>query len=66
MKKFLVILSAIAFVACNNDATTTEEKADSLKSNIDSLAGEKKDSIDAAADSLKNKVDSMAKDTTKP
>ena len=53
MKKFLIILvTAAAFTACNNDAGSAEDKkdsvenrADSIKNKIDSTAGAKKDSL---------------------
>lgn len=61
MKKFLIILvTAAAFTACNNDAGSTEDKKDSIENKIDSTAGAKKDSVENRADSIKNKIDSTA------
>jgi predicted small secreted protein len=61
MKKFLIILvTAAAFTACNNDAGSAEDKKDSTVNTIDSTAGAKKDSVENRADSIKNKIDSTA------
>ncbi len=66
MKKFLLILTLGAFVACNDSAsTTTEEKKDSAteatKDKIDSSADAKKDMIDSSAEAKKAMLDSANK-----
>ena len=69
MKKiFLALLIAGSFVACNDNASTTEDKKDSVVNKIDSAADAKKDVIDSSAEAKKDKVDStakMAKDSVK-
>lgn len=61
MKKFLLVLAiSTAFVACNNDATTTEDVNDSIANNVDSAANAMKDSVEATSDSVKNAIDSAA------
>ena len=58
MKKFLLILTLGAFVACNDSATSSkEDKKDSVVNKIDSSADAKKAMVDSAA--------KMAEDTTK-
>src|SRR5688572_324140 len=53
--KQLVLIMAMAFLACNNSGNPTEEKKDSL----DSLAKETKERIDSAADVARDRVDSL-------
>lgn len=65
MKKLFAICAiAISMVACNNEATTTDATADSLKAvaTADSLkAAAAADSIKAATDTAAKKVDSLTK-----
>ncbi len=60
MKKILYVLAIVAFAACNNDASTTEEKKDSTANVIDSTADAKRDSVENTSDSVKAKIDSTA------
>ncbi len=58
MKKVFIFLAVAGFLtACNNSATSTENKKDSL----DSSASVRKDKIDSSADSKKDQVDSVTK-----
>ncbi|MDB5193123.1 MAG: hypothetical protein JWQ96_2686 [Segetibacter sp.] len=59
MKKLLFVIALGAFAACN-EGTTTENKADSAASSIDSTADAKVDSLQNNTDSLSNKIDSTA------
>lgn len=56
MKKLLFALTVIAFTACNNDATSTEEV-------IDSTADVMIDSVENRADSVTEAIDSTAEAT---
>ena len=57
MKKILgILVIAGALVACNDNATSTENKQDS----IDSAAKATTNKIDSSADAAINKVDSAA------
>ena len=57
MKKFLAVLAiAGTLVACNDSASSTEAKQDS----IDSATNASKDMIDSSADARKDKLDSTA------
>jgi len=64
MKKFLVVLSVVAFAACNNSAST-EAKADSTKVDSTKMAVDSsKMSMDSSAkkmDTAAKKMDSAAK-----
>ena len=62
MKKLLLICALGAFVACNDNSSSSEA------AKVDSTADAKKDKIDSTADAKKALVDSTAKkmkDTTK-
>jgi hypothetical protein len=59
MKKLLFVLALGTFAACNS-GTSSETKADSTASAIDSTANVKTDSVEHKADSLVNKIDSTA------
>jgi hypothetical protein len=59
MKKFLVVLSIVAFAACNNSAST-DAKADSTKMAVDSTKMTS-DSSKMAMDSSSKKMDTAAK-----
>ena len=55
MKRLFVILAlACSVAACNNSASSTNEKKDSL----DSMANEKKEMIDSNAQQQKERIDS--------
>ena len=57
MKRFLAILVlAGSLTACNNSASTTDEKKDS----IDSTASEQKEMVDSNAKEQKEMIDSSA------
>lgn len=57
MKKlFIVLVVTGALVACNNSATTTGERKDS----IDSVAKERKEAVDSTAEQKKENIDSSA------
>lgn len=67
MKKLLLILAIGAFVACNDNATSTENAvdstadamADSLENTGDSLSNKVDSTFEAKADSVENKADSL-------
>jgi hypothetical protein len=62
MKKLLMVLAIGATVAsCNNGANTTEEKADSAVSTLDSSVNATVDSAKASLDSTANAVVDSAK-----
>jgi len=71
MKKFLgIMLIAGSLIACDNDATTTDNKQDSIDSAakaqmemVDSTADQKMDAIDSTRDQMKDSLDKM--DSTK-
>ena len=68
MKKILYVLTVVAFVACNNDASTAEDTKDSIENKMDSSTDAKIDSVHESADSITNKMDSAneaKKDTLK-
>ena len=56
MKKLLFALTVIAFTACNDTATSTEEV-------VDSTADAMIDSVEATSDSVQNAIDSTANAT---
>lgn len=51
---------ALTVASCGNNASKTEENADSLKNVVDSTAGALTDSINNVADSANAKIDSIA------
>ena len=58
MKKLFLFVAVAGFLtACNNSASPTENKKDSL----DSMASVKKDKIDSSADLKKDQIDSTTK-----
>lgn len=67
MKKLLLILAIGAFVACNDNATSTSNPVDStlddasnsVENTGDSLSNKVNSTIEAGADSLENKTDSL-------
>ena len=68
MKRYLFLVLALGFLsACNNEAATANDKADSIEerkdtllNNVDSTKDGKIDSIENRADQLKDKIDSSA------
>jgi len=66
MKKLLMVISVVGFVACNNSADsttatdTTTVKPDSTATTIDTAAAPKVDTASVKADTTK-KVDSLKK-----
>ena len=69
MKKLVLVLAiSAAFVACNNNASTTEAKMDSTSTAIDSsmnkTADSAKASIDSTASAAKDSM-KMSTDTSK-
>jgi hypothetical protein len=73
MKKLFLLLTVAGFLtACNNSASTTDNKKDSIDSSasvkkdvVDSSASAKKDAIDSNAKAKKEMVDSLKKDSTR-
>ena len=46
-----------ALTACNNQAASSSDIADSLKSNVDSVEKARKDSIEDSTDRVKERID---------
>ena len=68
MKKiFLAMLITASFVACNDSATTTEAKKDSIENKTDSIQDKIQTNADSAINKVEAKSDSLKKmvDSTK-
>ncbi|HVG12664.1 MAG TPA: hypothetical protein VM843_06640 [Flavisolibacter sp.] len=69
MKKlFAFVLLAGSLVACNNDATSTENTTDSIENRADSLQEKVEHKADSTVDAIEHKADStveVVKDANK-
>jgi gas vesicle protein len=60
MKKFLgILMIAGTLVACNDSATTTGDKKDSIQDNADSLKNKVENKSDSLQDHIQNTADSL-------
>lgn len=62
MKKLLLVMTVVGFVACNNSSDSTATSADSaVKAVTDSAVNKVENAASAVVDSAAQKIDSAAK-----